>query len=324
MHGTTENKRGLRAALRSMLGALLASAPAATATAEEPPMVLAKTGYLFAGGKIDSSVPGSPMTGHMYVEYFIPKTLTHPYPIVMIHGGSQTGTNFTGTPDGREGWAQYFVRRGHAVYVVDQVARGRSAHFSQSQGKVADGNLGADRAALRRAGAFQSVAAGQAAHAMARQRQARRSGVRCVLRHAVSLAGRASRSSRRSTATPAIALLDKIGPAVLLIAFAVRHLHLADRRRTAEPGQGDHRGRAERPAGLRDRVQGRAGMVRRHGQEKALGPRRGADHLRSAAQGRRGTRRSCARTSPTRPISCAAGSRPSRRASCQSSPAFRC
>ena len=139
---STEKKPGLRTALRSILGALLASAPAAAASAEEPPMVLAKTGYLFAGGKIDASVPGSPMTGHMYVEYFIPKTLTHPYPIVMIHGGSQTGTNFTGTPDGREGWAQYFVRRGHAVYVVDQVARGRSAHFSQSQGKVADGNLG--------------------------------------------------------------------------------------------------------------------------------------------------------------------------------------
>ena len=142
MHGITEKKPGLRTALRSILGALLASAPAAVASAEEPPMVLSKTGYLFAGGKIDSSVPGSPMTGHMYVEYFIPKTLTHPYPIVMIHGGSQTGTNFTGTPDDREGWAQYFVRRGHAVYVVDQVARGRSAHFSQSQGKVADGNLG--------------------------------------------------------------------------------------------------------------------------------------------------------------------------------------
>ena len=142
MHGTSERKHGLRAALRSMLGALLASSPAVAAAADEPPpMVLAKTGYLFAGGKIDASVPGSPMTGHMYVEYFIPKTLTHPYPIVMIHGGSQTGTNFTGTPDGREGWAQYFVRRGHAVYVVDQVARGRSAHFSQSQGPVADGNL---------------------------------------------------------------------------------------------------------------------------------------------------------------------------------------
>jgi pimeloyl-ACP methyl ester carboxylesterase len=142
MHGITEKKHGLRAALRSMLGALLASAPAIASAAEDPPpMVLAKTGYFFVGGKIDPALPGSPMTGQMYVEYFIPKTLAHPYPIVMIHGGSQTGTNFTGTPDGREGWAQYFVRRGHAVYVVDQVARGRSAHYSQSQGKVADANL---------------------------------------------------------------------------------------------------------------------------------------------------------------------------------------
>src|ERR1041384_497292 len=114
MHGSTDKKQGFGAALRSILGALLASAPAAAASAEEPPpMVLAKTGYFFVGGKIDPSVPGSPMTGQMYVEYFIPKTLTHPYPIVMIHGGSQTGTNFTGTPDGREGWAQYFIRRGH-------------------------------------------------------------------------------------------------------------------------------------------------------------------------------------------------------------------
>ena len=81
------------------------------------------------------------MVGQMYAEYFIPRTLKSPFPIVMVHGGSQTGTNFTGTPDGREGWAQYFVRRGHAVYVVDQVARGRSAHFSQSQGPVQAADL---------------------------------------------------------------------------------------------------------------------------------------------------------------------------------------
>ncbi len=142
MQGTTEKKRSFGATLRSIIGALIASAPSVVTAADEPPpMVLAKTGYFFVGGKIDPSVPGSPMTGQMYVEYFIPKTLTHPYPIVMIHGGSQTGTNFTGTPDGREGWAQFFVRRGHAVYVVDQVARGRSAHFSQSQGPVANANL---------------------------------------------------------------------------------------------------------------------------------------------------------------------------------------
>src|SRR5690242_8082283 len=75
MHGTTEKRRGLGAAFRSLIGALLASSPgmasSASAADEPPPMVLAKTGYFFVGGKIDASLPGSPMTGQMYVEYFI-------------------------------------------------------------------------------------------------------------------------------------------------------------------------------------------------------------------------------------------------------------
>jgi pimeloyl-ACP methyl ester carboxylesterase len=107
----------------------------------KPPLALATSGYLYAGGRIDPTVAGSPMVGQMYAEYFIPQRLRSRYPVVMIHGGSQTGTNFTGTPDGREGWAQYFLRRGYAVYVVDQVARGRSPHWSQSQGAVADADL---------------------------------------------------------------------------------------------------------------------------------------------------------------------------------------
>lgn len=74
------------------------------------------------------------MTGQMYVEYLVPEERLHPYPLVMVHGGYQTGTNFTGTPDGREGWAQYFARRGHAVYVVDQVARGRSPNWADAHG----------------------------------------------------------------------------------------------------------------------------------------------------------------------------------------------
>jgi pimeloyl-ACP methyl ester carboxylesterase len=107
----------------------------------KPPLTLARTGYLYVGGRIDPAIKGSPMVGQMYAEYFIPQRQTFPYPVVMIHGGSQTGTNFTGTPDGREGWAQYFLRRGHAVYVVDQVARGRSPDWSQSQGPLADADL---------------------------------------------------------------------------------------------------------------------------------------------------------------------------------------
>ena len=180
-------------------------------------MVLAKTGYLFVGGKIDSSVPGSPMTGQMYVEYFIPKTLTHPFPIVMIHGGSQTGTNFTGTPDGREGWAQYFVRRGHAVYVVDQVARGRSAHFSQSQGKVADANLKRTEQRFTAPEKSNMWPQAQAAHPVARQRlrPATRSSTSSTPRQFPSLSSFPKQQEINRDA--GIALFDKIGPAVLMI-----------------------------------------------------------------------------------------------------------
>src|SRR5262245_56086897 len=121
-------------ALMSALASLVA-APLARAQ-ERGPLNLARASYFFVGGKIDTTVEGAPMIGQMYVEYMIPARRTHPYPIVMVHGGSQTGTNFTGTPDGRGGWAQYFVRRGYAVYVVDQVARGRSAYWSQVYGPV--------------------------------------------------------------------------------------------------------------------------------------------------------------------------------------------
>ena len=115
---------------------------AARRRAAAKPLVIAASGHLYAGGRIDRSVEGSPMVGQMYAEYWIPKTLRSPYPVVMIHGNWQTGTNFTATPDGREGWAQYFLRQGYAVYVVDQVARGRSPHWAQSQGAVGAANIG--------------------------------------------------------------------------------------------------------------------------------------------------------------------------------------
>src|SRR5579862_4499312 len=130
--------------IRRIAAACLAILPwsvARHAEAAEPPLVIAKSGYLFAGGKIDTSLPGSPMVGQLYAEFQIPQKLLHPYPIVMIHGGSQTGTNFTGTPDGREGWAQYFVRRGYAVYVVDQVARGRAAYAAPVYGPTSSAKL---------------------------------------------------------------------------------------------------------------------------------------------------------------------------------------
>ncbi|MEJ1977610.1 MAG: alpha/beta hydrolase [Acetobacteraceae bacterium] len=74
------------------------------------------------------------MFGQMFVEYQIPAVQTSPYPIVMIHGNFQNGSNFLGTPDDREGWAEYFLRRGYAVYVVDQPTRGRSNYNAAVNG----------------------------------------------------------------------------------------------------------------------------------------------------------------------------------------------
>src|ERR1700694_4274627 len=95
---------------------------------------IAREGYVFAGGKYSTAKDVKVMSGQIYAEFQIPLHQRHPYPVVFIHGGSQTGTNFTGTPDGREGWAQYFLRRGYAVYVVDQVARGRAAYLNTPYG----------------------------------------------------------------------------------------------------------------------------------------------------------------------------------------------
>ena len=102
--------------------------------AEDPPMTLARDGFFYVGGKLTTVDGKQYMTGQMYVEYRIPARKSHPYPIIMVHGGTMSGTNYTGTPDGREGWAQYFVRRGYAVYVVDQVGKGRSSYMEATYG----------------------------------------------------------------------------------------------------------------------------------------------------------------------------------------------
>jgi pimeloyl-ACP methyl ester carboxylesterase len=114
--------------------ALLAMAAGPAFGTEAGALEIASQGYIFAGGKYVDGPDGKTMVGQAYVEYQIPKNRTHPYPIVMIHGGGQSGSNFTGTPDGREGWAQYMLRQGYAVYVVDQPGRGRSA-FASVYGK---------------------------------------------------------------------------------------------------------------------------------------------------------------------------------------------
>lgn len=69
--------------------------------------------------------PGMVRVGQVYTHSRVPIDSDGP-PIVMIHGANRTGATFETTPDGREGWATWFVRQGHPVHVVDHAGRGRS------------------------------------------------------------------------------------------------------------------------------------------------------------------------------------------------------
>lgn len=85
------------------------------------------------------------MIGQIYVEKLSPNPApgNPPLPIIFIAGAAQTGTNFLDTPDGRPGWASYFISKGHTVYLSDQPARGRSFSFpGQGQGQGSIGYIG--------------------------------------------------------------------------------------------------------------------------------------------------------------------------------------
>jgi pimeloyl-ACP methyl ester carboxylesterase len=110
--------------------------PAAAQVRNESPLTLSAFGNFYVGGSYDEAHAAHHHIGQMYVQYFIPAELKHPFPIVLVHGGDQTGAGFLSTPDGRPGWAQYFARLGYAVYVVDQVARGRSGFVPEVYGET--------------------------------------------------------------------------------------------------------------------------------------------------------------------------------------------
>ncbi len=116
------------------------------ACASEPPIALKDMGSFHVGGR-EVLITGKPVkevvftpggvpakvdpnglyqVEQMYVQYFIPARQRGSLPLLMWHGGGLTGVTYESTPDGREGWLNYFVKRGWAVYNSDAVERGRS------------------------------------------------------------------------------------------------------------------------------------------------------------------------------------------------------
>ena len=82
----------------------------------------------FAPGGVPAKIDpnGVYQVEQMYVQYFIPQNQRGALPLLMWHGGGLTGVTYETTPDGREGWMNYFIKKGWAVYNSDAVERGRS------------------------------------------------------------------------------------------------------------------------------------------------------------------------------------------------------
>ena len=83
---------------------------------------------VFTPGGVSAKVDpnGVYQVEQMYVQYFIPHDQRGALPLLMWHGGGLSGVTYETTPDGREGWLNYFIKKGWAVYNTDAVERGRS------------------------------------------------------------------------------------------------------------------------------------------------------------------------------------------------------
>ena len=126
---------------------------AAPATSEDQPLTIDKQGSFFVGGRQvtatgtydEVSTPSPASRGQtywidqMYVHYQTPPDARR-LPLVLVHGGSCTGASWESTPDGREGFQTIFVRRGYSVYTVDAPRGGRSGlpSFTGDFGKLDD------------------------------------------------------------------------------------------------------------------------------------------------------------------------------------------
>jgi pimeloyl-ACP methyl ester carboxylesterase len=122
------------------------------------PLKLRDFGSFYVNGQVAPFYTAPPaahstqIINQMYVQYMIPVSVRkNVTPIVLVHGSGHTGKTYETTPDGREGWATYFVRRGIPVYVVDQPGRARSS-FDPSLHQQARAE--ANPALLRNLGGF--------------------------------------------------------------------------------------------------------------------------------------------------------------------------
>ena len=120
-----------RRELGGLVATALAAAPQLRAqTPADPVLDIAEWSYFWVGVEKISTARGTLCNGmQMYVEYWLPAQVRHPYPVVLVHGGYGQGADWISTPEGKRGWASLLVEQGYKVYVVDRPGQGRPPYF---------------------------------------------------------------------------------------------------------------------------------------------------------------------------------------------------
>ena len=110
---------------RTVLAALSCLAVAGNAYAQEP-LTLREMGMFYVGGEVRDTAGFEQHVDQALVHYLVPETDQPGAPVLMYPGLGLSSYIYLSTPDGREGWAQAFARRGFSAYVYDPVNTGPS------------------------------------------------------------------------------------------------------------------------------------------------------------------------------------------------------
>lgn len=110
---------------RGVLAALTCLTATGGAFSQEP-LVLRDMGMFYVGGEVRDTAGFEQHVDQALVHYLVPDTDQPGAPVVMYPGLGLSSYIYLSTPDGREGWAQAFARRGFSAYVYDPVNTGPS------------------------------------------------------------------------------------------------------------------------------------------------------------------------------------------------------
>ena len=125
--------------------ALVAISAVSAGKPSDGSLSIAKQGIFSAGGITVTSdgtfdpenqweATGAGQTAHVdhaNVLYQIPSNETG-LPMVFLHGYGQSRMGWMTTPDGREGWSDMFLKKGHSVFLIDEPRRGEAGATSVS------------------------------------------------------------------------------------------------------------------------------------------------------------------------------------------------